>query len=278
MIPDLPHLCFLPIGSLIFHEWHDTQRTPPLIERIRESGLFRNPPIVAPLDDGSGRYMVLDGANRITALREMGFPDVLLQVVQADDPGLELENWNHVVWKLNPKAFFTAIRDINGIHLALNEEAHFQPDLTGECGLAAVQIPRGKRYAACASARELLRRVELLHAIVDSYKDRASLDRTSVEEVSQLAGIYPNLSGLVTFPNFQISDILRLAGEGYLLPTGITRFTVSPRALHVNYPLFELASSKPLAEKNADLQEWIQKRIAQKGVRYYEEATFLYDE
>jgi hypothetical protein len=82
----------------------------------------------------------------------------------------------------------------------------------------------------------------------------------------------------VVFPNFKIDDILKLAGAGYLLPTGITRFTVSPRALHVNYPLFELASSKPLAEKNADLQEWIQKRMAQKGVRYYAEATFLYDE
>jgi hypothetical protein len=278
MIPDLPNLRFLAIGSLVFHEVHDAQRTPPLIERIRESGLFRNPPIVAPLGDENHRYMVLDGANRITALREMGFPDVLAQIMPPDDPGLKLENWNHVVWKLDSQAFLSAIREIPGIDLALSEDPHFQPDLMGDCGLAAVQIPGCQRYAACATAPELLRRVELLHAIVDSYKERAWLDRTSVDDCDLLGDIYPNLSGLVVFPNFKIDDILRLAGAGCLLPTGITRFTASPRALHVNYPLFELASSKPLAEKNADLQEWIQRRIAQKGVRYYAEATFLYDE
>jgi hypothetical protein len=86
------------------------------------------------------------------------------------------------------------------------------------------------------------------------------------------------LSGLVIFPHFEVEEVLKLASAGYLLPTGITRFTVSPRALHVNYPLEELASDKPIEEKNRELQDWIQKKIARKGVRYYAEATFLFDE
>jgi hypothetical protein len=254
------------------------QRTPPLIERIRESGLFRNPPIVAPLGDSSGRSMVLDGANRITALKEMGFPDVLVQVVQPDDPGLQLENWNHVVWRLDPQDFFGGIREIEGIDLAVTGDNDFQPDILGDCGLAMVQLPDGSCYAACSSAPELLRRVALLHAIVDSYKDRASLDRTSVADVELLAGIYPGLSGLLVFSKLDIRDILGLAGAGCLLPAGITRFTVSPRALHINYPLSELQVDKPLEEKNAALQAWMQERLARKGVRYYAEATYLFDE
>ena len=278
MIPDPPQLSFLPIGSLIFHERHDSQRTPPLIERIRESGLFRNPPIVAPLEDGSGRFMVLDGANRITALKEMGFPDVLVQIVQPGAPGLRLEKWNHVVWGLSPQDFLSGIQEIAGVTLSQAENLDFQPDIMGDCGLALVQLPDRRRYAACSSSPELLRRVGLLHAIVDSYKERAWLDRTGVQDIELLAGVYADLSGLIVFPNFTIQDILQLSGAGNLLPAGITRFTVSPRALHVNYPLYELASHKPIEEKNAELQEWIQRRISQKGVRYYAEATFLYDE
>jgi L-serine kinase (ATP) / ParB family transcriptional regulator, heme-responsive regulator len=277
-IPELPNLCFLPLEALIFHEWHDPQRTPPLIERIRESGLFRNPPVVVPLSDVSRRYMVLDGANRITALKEMGFPDVLVQVTTADDPGLKLENWNHVVWGLPPVDFFRGFWDISGLNLVGTEDSSFAPDLMGDCGLTLLEIPGLGFFIACTQARELVKRVALLNAIVDSYKERARLDRTGHRHIEPITSLYPNLSGLVIFPQFQIEEVLRLAGEGYLLPTGITRFTISPRALHVNYPLYELAAPKPLDVKNAELQDWIQHRIAQKGVRYYAEATFLYDE
>jgi hypothetical protein len=279
MKQELPVLKFIEIDEIHFHEKHDHQRTLPLIERIRESGFFRNPPIVAPLKDRTGRYIVLDGANRITALGEMGFSHVLVQIVDPEHPGLKLENWNHVVWDMEPKEFLTKIRNIPDINLdLLGENETMQPDLWGSCGLAVVQIPRGSRYAICTPAEELERRVDLLHAVVDCYKDCCSLDRTNVDEISSLLDLYPTLSGLVIFPQFKINEVLKLAGKSCLLPTGITRFTVSPRALHVNYPLYELAADKPLDEKNAELREWIQRRLAAKGVRYYSEATFLYDE
>lgn len=277
MIPDLPVLSFLKIDDVIIHEWHDDQRTPPLIERIREAGLFRNPPIVAPLHDGSGRFMVLDGANRITALRSMGFPDVLVQVVEPDHPGLCLENWNHVLWEMDPKTLLAEIRAIPDVHpVVLGEQG--QPNIMDDCGLAQVQVPRGKKFTLCSGTEELVTKVALLNAIVDSYKNRCKLDRSMARDVQELEDVYTSLSGLIIFPQFKIQDVLFLAGSGYLLPTGITRFTVSPRALHVNYPLYELAADKSLAEKNEALQRWVQNRINKKGIRYYAEATFLYDE
>jgi L-serine kinase (ATP) / ParB family transcriptional regulator, heme-responsive regulator len=274
----LPQLKFLDIKQLIFHEKHDHQRTVPLIERIRESGFFRNPPIVAPLNDHSGRYMLLGGANRMTALQEMGFPHILVQVVEPDSRGLSLENWNHVIWEMESRDLVAAVRDVENINLDPTDNQDFQPDLWGECGLALVQIPRGNLYTVCTPEDDLEKRVYLLNYVVDCYKDRGKLDRTSVRDITSLVSIYPNLAGLVIFPHFHVNQVLQLASKGCLLPTGITRFTVSPRALHVNYPLYELAADKPLEEKNAALQEWIQDRIAKKGVRYYAEATFLYDE
>ncbi|HSG43470.1 MAG TPA: hypothetical protein VLA72_09980, partial [Anaerolineales bacterium] len=66
--------------------------------------------------------------------------------------------------------------------------------------------------------------------------------------------------------------------QGIVLPTGITRFSVSPRALHLNYPLHELSSAKDLEYKQRYLDHWVQERIKKKGVRLYSEATFLFDE
>jgi L-serine kinase (ATP) / ParB family transcriptional regulator, heme-responsive regulator len=278
MHSNLPTLTILPVNDLVIHERHDIQRTRPLIIRIRNSGVFRNPPIVSPLHDGSGRYMVLDGANRVTALQEMEFPHVLVQVVEPDDPGLNLQNWNHVVWELKPKRFLSGIRAIPKIRLVPTQGEVNEPNLQGDCNLALIISGNENTYTICTQADDLKTRVKLLNQIVDSYKERSRLDRTSSRDVEKLAQVYPQLSGVVIFPPFKIQDVLRLAGEGYMLPSGITRFTIAPRALHVNYPLDELQADKPIEEKNAELRKWLQERLEKKKVRYYAEPTFLFDE
>jgi L-serine kinase (ATP) / ParB family transcriptional regulator, heme-responsive regulator len=278
MIPNLPQLSFVPVDSLVIHERHDDERTLPLIKRIRSSGVFRNPPVVTPLQDGTDRYMVLDGANRTTALQKMGYPHALVQVVQPDDPGLSLQNWNHVVWELNPDRFMSNIQKIEDIQVDPIPEDSLEPDLWGSCGLVLIHLCDFRMFTLCCSSKELVKRVSILNAIVDSYRTCSRLDRTMVRSARPLVDVYPNLSGLVIFPKFKIHDLLRLSGDGCLLPTGITRFTISPRALHINYPLQELAADKPVEEKNAALYQWIQDRLARKRVRYYAEATFLFDE
>jgi hypothetical protein len=274
----LPTLEFIPVSRLVIHERHDDQRTLPLIRRIRTSGVFRNPPVVAPISDGSGRYMVLDGANRTTALAEMGCPDALVQIVQPDDPGLKLENWNHVVWELNPLRFLTTIAGLPGTQLKPARKQPLRPDLQQECDLAGLVSCKGRSYRVCSQAQDLESRAKLLNELVDSYRTAARLDRTNLREAGRLKEIYPLFSGLVIFPQFTIEAVMQLAGNGCLLPSGITRFTVSPRALHLDYPLDELEAPKPLAEKNAALQAWLKDKLERKGVRYYAEATFLFDE
>ena len=63
-----------------------------------------------------------------------------------------------------------------------------------------------------------------------------------------------------------------------MFPPGITRFTISPRALRINYSLNELTDNQDLEEKNHMLQRWMRERVARKGVRFYAEASVLYDE
>ncbi len=101
----------------------------PLAARIRASELFSNPPIVAPLNDGTHRYMVLDGANRITALRQLDYPHVIAQIVNPDDPGVSLQSWNHVVWELDHQRLTESIRLIPGLRLELEPDPGAKPDL-----------------------------------------------------------------------------------------------------------------------------------------------------
>jgi hypothetical protein len=277
-IRDLPFLAVIPIDKLLLHERHDQQRSPLLLESLRKSGVLRNPPIVAPLHDRTGRYMVLDGAHRVLSVQTLGFPHILAQVVEPDDPRLALTPWNHVLWDWDSEEFIESVRSIPLLDLCDCDDERACQELANRQAIALIRLPYQGTHSVHPPKSDLFTRVSFLNALVDRYKDRSRLDRTNIEDVYALAKLYPTLTALVVLPPFRIEEVLYLASEGYMLPTGSTRFTISPRALHVNYPLDELAADKSLEEKDSFLQNWIQERITHKGVRYYAEATFLLDE
>jgi len=276
MIPILPTLKILPINQLILHEEHDLQRTLPLVAKLRAQGILRNPPIVMPLTDGSGRFMVLDGANRVTSLREMEFPHVVAQVVEASYPHVILQTWNHVVWGMSTKSLMTALRKIPGIELVeVDTQKSFDAPLYTPL---QIRLADGRFFLLDEAPSDLATHIDTLHRIVNTYKTKASLDRTSQTLTDSLKKIYPDLTALIIFPRFKIKTVLKLAAQDIVLPTGTTRFTVSPRALHLNYPLHELSSARPIEYKEAYLQQWIGEHVKNKSVRHYSEATFLFDE
>jgi hypothetical protein len=275
----LPNLHIVPVGQLMPHEWHDEQRAKPLIERLRASGVLRNPPIVTPMGDGSGRHMVLDGANRVTAFGQMGMPHVLCQVVEASDPGLELKTWNHVLWGWEPEELLAAIRSIEGIRLREIDPEIKRPQKRWPIKtLVWLQTPDGQAYIARSVPSDLAGRARELAEITRSYIEKTQLDRTTAQRISEVDGVYENLTAVVVYPPFTVAEVLELCAGGVLLPPGVTRFTLSPRALRVNYPLEALAANKSLAAKNEALERWVNERAARKGIRYYAEATVLYDE
>jgi len=276
MIPNLPTLKILPLDQLILHEDHDLQRTLPLVEKLRAQGILRNPPIVMPLTDGSGRCMVLDGANRVTSLQEMEFPHIVAQVVASDYPHVNLQTWNHVVWGMSMKTLISSLKKVKGIKLIKvdTQKSFDAPKYTP----MQIRLPDGSFYILEETPSDLPTHIDTLHEIVNTYKSHASLDRTSQTLIDSFKKVYSDLTALIIFPRFKIKTVLKLAGQSIVLPTGITRFTISPRALHLNYPLHELSSGKPIEYKEAYLQHWVGERVKNKRVRQYVEATFLFDE
>jgi hypothetical protein len=277
MLDQIPDLAIVPIDSLIPHERHDDQRAMPLVDSLRDQGILRNPPVVTPLQDRSRRFMVLDGANRVTALRLMGYPHILVQSVQLDDPNLVLNTWGHVVWGLPSRELVAGLQTLDGVNLQPTSNEQGLEDLQEGRALGLIHLP-DEVYAALVPRLRLEARIGLLNSLVGSYLSRFKVDRTNIMDIAALVTLYPRLSGLVRFPAISVDQVAHLAGGGHLLPSGITRFSVSPRVLHVNFPLEHLGNRGSLEKKNLRLRRWVQERLAHKRVRFYREATVLFDD
>jgi hypothetical protein len=240
---------------------------------------LKNPPIVAPFNDGSGNYMVLDGANRSTALKKMGLKHVLAQIVEPDALPLDVQTWNHVCWGISPDEFFAGLQAIPEIRLDKVDPTDGLRQLYSHHILIMAQRPDSEHsFAGLYDQGDLISRINLLHRVMDSYKERAKLDRTRVRQINAVKGMYEGLSGLIIYPPFKMNEVMQLVSAGHLFPAGVTRFTVAPRALRVNYPMDELDSEDSLEAKNERLDQWIQQKISAKSVRFYAEPTVLFDE
>jgi hypothetical protein len=142
--------------------------------------------------------------------------------------------------------------------------------------LARIQFADNGMYKLSTSAPEL--RSDKITQLVKMYGQLARFDRTMIEDIRNLDGLYNQLAGLMIYPQFKIAEVISFCADDRLLPAGVTRFIVSPRALRVNYPLAYLAGDRPLEQKREQLKSFIQERLEKKGVRIYTETTVLYDE
>ncbi len=276
--PDLPELRILEVAALHPHERMDEDRAAPLAQAIRAEGVLRNPPVVLPFEDGTPRYVVLDGANRTVAFRQLGLAHIAAQVVHRGRGSIRVETWNHIVMGGALESVLEALRCVESIELmeATTEGARLA--LEGGEALAYVLGPEGRIVVLQTPPATLVARVELLDAVVGSYHPRWPLERTSEATTSGLKSVFDSFACLVVFPTFHVEDILHVVAAGGLLPTGITRFIISPRALHLNFPLSQLEAPRSIEHKQSQLDRWIAKALRDRRIRFYAEPTFLFDE
>jgi hypothetical protein len=277
----LPDLRFLPVGSLVPHERHDPQRLGPLVERLRGEAVLHNPPVVTPLaaihpDDP--RYVVLDGANRASALAAAGFPHVVAQVVRYEEPDVRLLTWHHALAEFAPREFQGACARVPGLECRTESLLHARAMLARREVLAYACGSEGG-VTAFHGGGDLRERNEMLNAIVDLYRETRAFYRTTTESFEVARIRHPEVTALVVFPHFDPAEVLELATSGSLLPAGITRHLVQWRALRVNIPIERLGDrSAPIEEKNEWLQRWLLEKLERRQARFYEESTVLFDE
>ncbi|MCS6870452.1 MAG: ParB N-terminal domain-containing protein [Anaerolineae bacterium] len=273
----VPDLRIVPVESLIPHEEHDPQRAAPLIERIRAAGTWLNPPVVAPLD--AQRYVILDGANRHYALKTLGYPHILVQVVNYESSAVQLETWHHVISGMSWFEFLRNLREIKTFQIESTDLLSARAALARREVLAYTVLSDNRAYTLNADVNTLAARTAVLREMVDTYKSRGVLNRINTDSISMARRLYPEAVAIVVFPRYHPAEIMVAARDGIYLPPGISRHIIYGRAMRLNYPLSALAETgETLAEKNEALRRWIQQRVAERRVRYYAEPTYLFDE
>ena len=266
------------MSSLHPHEQFDASRAAPLVTRLRADGMLKNPPIVLPLGQRTESYVVLDGANRTEAFRALELPHVLVQVVHPGDNSVRLETWNHILRCIDAKELVDALTASPELALVRSDLDRATFNLSAGASLAYLSMPGDQTLEVVGETEPLRWRVANLHRLVEAYKPRCEIERINAVRATGLQKLYPDLAALVVFPRFELEDVVRAVAQGVLLPAGLTRFLVSPRALRVNYPLDRLASDRTSEEKQQELDHWLRTIVASRRVRFYGEATYLFDE
>lgn len=277
----LPDLRFVPVEAIFAHEWHDEQRSRPLVERLRQSGVMSNPPIVTQVGDGhrvEPRFVVLDGANRSTAARTAGWPHIVVQVVRYEAPAVQLNTWFHALTADARDVLEGALPLVPGLVASRESRLHARAMLARREALAAVMLDDDLALVL-AGGRSLRERNALLNQVVHVYQDRVPYVRVATDSLAQARKEHPEISALVVFPRYDPSEVIELAGSGEHLPAGITRHLIQWRALRLNIPIALCEdATRTLEQKNAWLRDWTEERLLKRNVRFYEEPTVLFDE
>lgn len=266
----LPDLRVVATGEVFLHEDCDPTRVARLSTRLRDDGVLRNPPVVTGLPEGG--YVVLDGANRTSALIALDARAIPVQMVDYHDPAVRLDVWRHYLIDAHDLADRLAPGGISVWPTTVAEAERLLEERVIACYLMTAGAVQAIAYASGPPLPAVLAQV------VSAYKGTARIYRVPRTDLQVLAREYGAYGTLVVFPLFIKEDILEIARTPIKLPTGITRHLISGRALRVNIPVEILTSPGEIDEKNRWLQEMIHQRLLDNRIRYYPEASFLFDE
>ena len=266
----IPALEVVRIRDIRLHEEVDLARVAALIGRLRSDRILRNPPIVARLDDG--RRLLLDGANRIEALRRMGVRHVLVQTETFGDEALGLTHWNHVIRGREAALVLEDPPAVTGFQRA------------GESGgpegqpLCRLWLPDGETRVLLGHPGPRERAAALRELCTRTTHPRARLARIAHCDLDEVRSAYPEFGGLLEYFDISKEQVLATTEVGERLPSGITRFLVPRRVLGFNLPLSFLETDLPLDEKRRRLEDLVADRFETGRVRYYAEPAFVFDD
>jgi hypothetical protein len=269
-------LDLVPLDAIHPHELADAVRETRIERRLAADGVLRDPLMVGSVPSVDG-YVLLDGTNRLQALRSLRLSWGLVQIIDYSGAStVHLRTWCHAT----PVPFDTIAGGAAAIPGVAVEPL---AELAASDALAThhtVAVLLGKdRIAAIARVSEYPHsRAEQLRALVDLYEDgmtRVDCDPSNVEELAQ--SVCASAAGgvtLIAFPTITRSQVATMAIRGALIPAGITRHVImGGRALRVNVPLDMLRGEHSLE----DARQALQRHLASLQPRLYREPTILFD-
>jgi hypothetical protein len=267
-------LKLLKIADVSLHEECEDNRTHKLVERFNHEFILNNPLIVGQYYE---KYILVDGANRFEALKNVGCKLILAQLVNYKSPKVQLKSWYHYV---------------NGI---------VQPELLGYLKINNITCNKGSFddltknppihhnhvYAVSKKGEVLLinmsedfnQMLSQLRDLNKFYESKYSYVRidsdTSLEDLDSLS---PEDGLLFIYPTFTKEHIVKISEINEKLPAGITRHLIPNRVLHLKYNIDLLRLEDNLDKMNEELKKFVDYKIRIKKVRLYREPVLVFDE
>ncbi len=241
-----PDLRILPFHKIIPHEGYDPCRVQRLVRNFQSTGTLFEPLIVT---EYHGKFVLLDGATRSQALKDLSITEAVVQIVEYRNPEVRLRTWNHVVFDLPTCALLSTLEAIPGFSIEpLFNIPIAALDLDG--AVAQIVSPSGERFGVTHSNPDL-GIAWVLNQIVDIYRGSARVYRSTQLDQQLLRDNYPGFCTAIAFPRFHPNDVLQSATSGDHFPMGITRHIVAERVKDLNLPLNilrELSSIKQYSQ------------------------------
>ncbi len=264
----------VPMDKVVPHEHFDQKRVDRLAGRLEEDGKLGNPPVVVESEDG--RYIVLDGATRTTAMKQLGYKHGIVQVISTED-GLGLHTWYHVICQIEVDALLKLLQRLPNIAMEATEIDKAADEMFEYGGLCYVQTIDNQVFLVHPA--QGVNRLEALNQFTEAYIEAGHVDRTLNGNILSLKNEYKDLAAVVIFPEYTVNQVMQATlSSGRLFPAGITRFIIPGRILRLNADLTVLKSDRSLREKNRWLHEQLVEKQGKGGIRYYGEPVYLLDE
>ncbi|MDP6770352.1 MAG: hypothetical protein QF704_06615 [Anaerolineales bacterium] len=267
-------LCVLNSNQVLPHEHYDTNRVAKLSEGLKKANILRNPPIAIEWKD---KYVILDGATRVTALKKLNCPHIVVQLVKQDSQDTVISSWNHVIRNIDIERLLDVIENVPGGNLRILSGGSMPSDRTSRRPLFTILDRDKTMYAVQGSQDNSDKHTDLSNA-VNAYTKLTNVIRTLDSNVEVIQNNIQSFSALIKFPVFAMQEILDSAISYKLLPAGVTRFLIANRVIGMNVPLNILFSNKSLTQKNEWLDEAITKKFHQNKVRHYTEPVIIVED
>ena len=268
-------LDILPVDQVLPHEMVDEKRVARLMSLLERDGRLVNPPIVLAWQ---GRYVVLDGATRYTALTRLGYRYIIAQIVSSSTPGFDLHTWYHVISGTQSfSSLQQELADLPGLRLSALDTADLPLVFINRPAAICYLIDRQGRLVLveAANAKDKL---AVMKEMVSYYTAFGEVERTLLADNVRLLSHYPDMIAAAIYPQLKPEEVFGAAGRGDRLPAGLTRFVISGRILRLKADLSRLKRDEPLAAKRVWLNRLLADRLASSRLRYYEEPVVLLDE
>ncbi|MGB9696810.1 MAG: hypothetical protein ACP5P3_09085 [Ignavibacteria bacterium] len=268
-------LDLLKISEIKLHETTETYRLRNIYQRIATSKFLMNPVIVGKYKDD---YILLDGANRLASLKEIGCKLILAQIIDYLDPKIKLRKWNHLVYNFDFNKILKYLVDNKFKHQYISYREGEKKLKEGFHYVMVTDIGTNESIII-KLAKNLFQMVREINLLTRSYFNKYPFDRSEEEIKFYDLVKYSRKKGILfEFPSFTKEQVLKVAKDSAKIPAGITRHILNNRVLHIRYEISMLKSDDNLTKKREALNEYLNSKIDNNKVRQYRESVIIFDE